>query len=162
MRVWDQRPIEIRNLFNPAFCGLVLFRAIVAYEEVEDRGIPFSLVPLVLPICLHKQSREILTPNTRSYFLRLVATHPQLLVGFSGRTQDMLPFTFEALGLLHQLGAIQVRPDGRLRAGPQGVRKSITGSDETQAIQKVAKYLGKEFARIGDRVTIYATMGVRP
>ncbi|WP_274541244.1 three component ABC system middle component [Methylosinus trichosporium] len=42
------------------------------------------------------------------------------------------------------------------------MRKSITGSEETQSIQKVAKYLGKEFARIGDRVTIYATMGVRP
>ncbi len=162
MRVWDQRPIEIRNLFNPAFCGLVLFRAIVTYEEEDDRGIPFSLVPLILPICLHKQSREILAPSTRSYFLKLVANHPQLLVGFSGRAQDMLPFTFEALGLLHQLGTIQVRPDGRLNANPEGVRKSITGSDETQAIQKVAKYLGKEFARIGDRVTIYATMGVRP
>lgn len=162
MRVWDQRPIEIRNLFNPAFCGLVLFRAMTTYEEEDDRGIPFSLVPLILPICLHKQSREILAPSTRSYFLRLVANHPQLLVGFSGRAQDMLPFTFEALGLLHQFGTIQVRPDGRLKTNPQGVRKSITGSDETQAIQKVAKYLGKEFARIGDRVTIYATMGVRP
>ena len=162
MRVWDQRPIEIRNLFNPAFCGLVLFRAMVAYEEEDVRGIPFSLVPLILPICLHKQSREILAPSTRSYFLKLVANHPQLLVGFSGRTQDMLPFAFEALGLLHQLGTIQVRPDGRLKANPQGVRKSITGSDETQEIQKVAKFLGKEFARIGDRVTIYATMGVRP
>ena len=74
----------------------------------------------------------------------------------------MLPFTFEALGLLHQLGTINVRPDGRLKAKFQGVRKSITGSDETQAIQKVARYLGKEFARIGDRTTIYATMGVRP
>lgn len=162
MRVWDQRPIEIRNLFNPAFCGLVLFRAMVAYEEEDDRGIPFSLVPLILPICLHKQSREIIAPSTRSYFLKLVANHPQLLVGFSVRAQDMLAFTFEALGLLHQLGTIQVRSDGRLKANPQGVRKSITGSDETQAIQKVAKYLGKEFSRIGDRVTIYATMGVRP
>ena len=162
MRVWNQRPIEIRNLFNPAFCGLVLFRAVVAFEAEDDRGIPFSLVPLILPICLHKQSREILAPNTRSYFLKLVANHPQLLVGFGARCQDMRPFTFEALGLLHHLGTIQVRLDGRLKANPKGVRKSIIGSDETQAIQKVAKYLGREFARIGDRVTIYATMGVRP
>ncbi|WP_274541243.1 three component ABC system middle component [Methylosinus trichosporium] len=106
MRVWDRRPIEIRNLFNPAFCGLVLFRAMVAFEEEDERGLPFSLVPLILPICLHKQSREILAPSTRSYFLKLVANHPQLLVGFGGRAQDMLPFTFEALGLLHHLGAI--------------------------------------------------------
>ena len=36
MKRWDQRPFEIRNLFNPAFCGLVLFRAMEGYEE-EDR-----------------------------------------------------------------------------------------------------------------------------
>ncbi len=162
MRVWDQRPIEVRNLFNPAFCGLVLLRAMVTFEEEDDRGIPFSLAPIILPICLHKQSREILAPSTRSYFLKLVANHPQLRIGFGARAQDMLPFTFEALGLLHHLGTMQVQIDGRLKANPRGIRKSITGSDETQAIQKVAKYLGKEFARIGDRVTIYATMGVRP
>ena len=162
MRVWDQRPIEVRNLFNPAFCGLVLLRAMVAFQEEDERSIPFSLVPLILPICLHKQSREVLAPNTKSYFLKLVANHPQLLIGFGARAQDTLPFTLEALGLLHQLGTMQVRPDGRLKANLEGVRKSITGSDETQEIQKVAKYLGKEFARIGDRATIYATMGVRP
>ncbi len=162
MRVWDQRPIEVRNLFNPAFCGLVLLRAMANFEEEDSRGIPFSLVPLILPICLHKQSREIIVPSTRSYFLKLVANHPQLLIGFGARARDMLPFTFEALGLLHQLGTMQVRADGRMNANLQGVRKSITGSDETQAIQKVAKYLGREFARIGDRVTIYASMGVRP
>jgi hypothetical protein len=134
----------------------------VTFEDEDNRGIPFSLLPLILPICLHKQSREIIAPSTRSYFLKLVASHPQLLIGFGARTQDMLPFTFEALGLLYQFGTIQVRMDGRLKANLQGVRKSITGSDETQAIQRVSKYLGKEFARIGDRVTIYATMGVRP
>ena len=134
----------------------------VTFEEEDDRGIPFSLIPLILPICLHKQSREILAPSTRSYFLKVVASHPQLLIGFGARAQDMLPFTFEALGLLHQLGTIQVRPDGRLKGNLQGVRKSITGSNETQAIQKVAKYMGKEFARIRDRATIYATMGIRP
>lgn len=162
MRVWDQRPIEVRNLFNPAFCGLVLLRAMVSFEEKDDRGIPFSLAPLILPICLHKQSRDILIPRPRSYFLKLVADHPQLLVGFGARAQDMLPFTFEGLGLLHHFETMQVRTDGRLKVNPQRVRKSVTGSEETQAIQKVAKYLGKEFARIGDRVTIFATMGVRP
>lgn len=134
----------------------------VTFEEEDDRGIPFSLTPLILPICLHKQSREILALSTRSYFLKIISNHPQLLIGFGARAQDMLPFTFEALGLLHYLGSMQVRTDGRLKANLKGVRKSITGSNETQAIQKVAKYLGKEFARIGDRVTIYATMGVRP
>ena len=60
MKRWDQRPFEIRNLFNPAFCGLVLFRALHGYEEEDARGMPFSLSLLVLPLCLHKDSREVI------------------------------------------------------------------------------------------------------
>jgi hypothetical protein len=52
MKRWDQRPFEMRNLFNPAFCGLVLFRAMQGYEEEDPNGIPFSLSLLVLPSVL--------------------------------------------------------------------------------------------------------------
>ena len=67
MKRWDQRPFEIRNLFNPAFCGLVLFRALHGYEEQDARGMPFSLSLLVLPLCLHKDSREVFASSPRSY-----------------------------------------------------------------------------------------------
>lgn len=53
MKQWDQRPFEIRNLFNPAFCGVVLFRAMQSYEEENSQGMPFSR-SLVLPLCLQK------------------------------------------------------------------------------------------------------------
>ena len=41
MKRWDQRPVEIRNLFNPAFCGLVLFRSFCGYEEEDPEACPF-------------------------------------------------------------------------------------------------------------------------
>ena len=69
MKRWDQRPFEIRNLFNPAFCGLILFRALHGYEEEDSRGMPFSLSLLVLPLCLHKESREVIAGSPRSYLL---------------------------------------------------------------------------------------------
>lgn len=70
MKRWDQRPFEIRNLFNPAFCGLVLFRALRGYEEEDARGMPFSLSLLVLPLCLHKDSREAVSTSPCSYLLK--------------------------------------------------------------------------------------------
>jgi hypothetical protein len=70
MKRWDLRPVEIRNLFNPAFCGLVLMRALCGYEEEDERGMHFSLALLVLPLCLHKRSREILHAGNRSYLLK--------------------------------------------------------------------------------------------
>lgn len=99
--------------------------------------------------------------GSRSYFLKVVADHPELYVGFARRCTDMLPFTLEGLGLLMNVRELSVTPKGRLLLGA-GVRKTVSGTDESVACQRVASYLGKEFARTGDRATIYATLGVRP
>jgi hypothetical protein len=162
MKPWHQRPIEIRNLFNPAFCGLILSRAMTGYEEDDERGIPFSLALLILPLCLHKETRSILAKGSRSYFLKAVETHPEMLIGFPRRTTDMMSYTFEALGLLMQLGCFEVADVGRLKSVEKRVRKSVTGTPESVESQRVARFLGKEFARISDRVTIYASLGIKP
>jgi hypothetical protein len=159
---WDHRPIEIRNLFNPAFCGLVLFRAMQGYEEDDDRGIPFSLSLLILPLCLHKDSREVIASHSRSYLLKATEKNPQVQVGFAERATAMLPYAFEGFGLLMEKGCISIAPEGRLQTVPDKVRKSVTGTDETKSCQRVARIVGKEFARIADRVTIYTTFGIRP
>jgi hypothetical protein len=162
MKRWDQRPFEVRNLFNPAFCGLVLFRALQGYEEVNPEGMPFSLALLVLPLCLQKDSRQVIADSPRSYILKTVEKNPQLLVGFADRTMDMIPFAFEAFGLLMERGCFVVSQDGRLQTVSDRVRKSLTGTSESISCQRVARIIGKEFARIGDRVTVYTTFGIRP
>lgn len=162
MKCWDQRPFEIRNLFNPAFCGLVLFRALHGYEEEDARGMPFSLSLLVLPLCLHKESRKLIVTSPRSYLLKIIEKNQQVIVGFAGRVTDMLPYAFEGFGLLMERGCISIADDGRIQTVPDKVRKTVKGTDETVSCQKVARIVGREFARIADRVTIYTTFGVRP
>lgn len=162
MKRWDQRPFEIRSLFNPAFCGLVLFRALHGYEEENARGMPFSLSLLVLPLCLHKDSREVIADSPRSHLLRTTEKNQQVVVGFPNRATKMLPYAFEGFGLLMERGCITVADEGRIQTVPKKVRKSVDGTDETVACQKVARIVGREFARIADRVTIYTTFGIRP
>jgi hypothetical protein len=162
LKRWDQRPFEIRNLFNPAFCGLVLFRAMQGYEEEDSRGIPFSLSVLILPLCLHQDSRDVIAGSPRSYLLKTTEKNPQLQVGFANRVTAMIPYTFEGLGLLMERGCISVAPDGRLQTIPDNVRKTVTGTAETKTCQRVSRIVGKEFARIADRVTVYTTFGIRP
>jgi len=60
------------------------------------------------------------------------------------------------------IGAITVTAEGFLQAGGNRVVKAVSGSEESKACQRVAAYLGRQFALIGDRATIYATLGVRP
>lgn len=162
MKVWNQRPFEVRNLFNPAFCGVIIFRALVGFEEENEAGMPFSLVLLVLPLCLHKDTRLVLAENSRSYFLKTIEENPRVLVGFANRAQHLMPFALEALGLLMERGCFVVTQDGRLRTLDSKVRKTISGTDESVSCQRVARFVGREFARVGDRGTIYTSLGVRP
>jgi hypothetical protein len=162
MKDWGRRPIEIRNLFNPAFCGLILYRALVGFQEADPRGMPFSMSLLILPLTLQRQSREVIQRGNRNYLLRVIADHPELQVGFAQRCSEMLPFTLEALGILYQVGTLSVSDDGRLSTTSAGVRKTVSGTDESKQAQRVAIFIGKEFASIGRSSTIYTTMGIRP
>ncbi|MGA2889451.1 MAG: three component ABC system middle component [Terracidiphilus sp.] len=162
MKPWTERPFEIRNLFNPAFCGVVLFRALAGYEEEDEVGMPYSLALLVLPLCLHKDTRSVLADNARGYFLKVIERNPRILVGFAQRAKDLLPYALESLGFLMERGCFKVTDEGRLQTVDQRVRKRVTGTAESIACQRVARFLGKEFARVGDRGTIYTSLGVRP
>jgi hypothetical protein len=85
----------------------------------------------------------------------------QVMVGFADRVTKMLPFTFEGFGLLMERGCITITDDGRIQTVPNKVRKTVSGTDETISCQRVARIVGKEFARIADRVTVYTTFGIR-
>ncbi len=139
-----------------------MFRALAGYEEEDDRGMPFSLSLLVLPLSLHKDSREVIASSPRSYLLKTAEKNQQIMVGFADRVTQMLPYAFEGLGLLMERGCIVVADDGRIQTVLKKVRKTVCGTAETVACQKVARVVGKEFARIADRATVYTTFGIRP
>jgi hypothetical protein len=162
MKRWDQRPFEVRNLFNPAFCGLILFRAMQGYEEENLDGIPFSLLLLILPLCLHEQSRVVIAGSSRSYLLKTIEKNPQILIDFARRTTDMMPYALESLGFLLERDCFVVSDEGRFKIVQGQVRKLIKGTEESISCQRVARIVGKQFASIADRVTIYTTFGIRP
>jgi hypothetical protein len=162
VKSWHERPIEIRNLFNPAFCGVVLARALKAFEAEDGEGMPFSLTLLVLPLCLHRRTREAICASNRAYFLKVVEGSPEMLVGLPERARSLLPYAMEALGLLMHLGCIEVTDQGRIKLVPRKVSPSELGTPECQECEQAAKQLGREFARLRDRVTIFTTLGLKP
>ena len=100
--------------------------------------------------------------SPRSYLLKTAEKNQQIMVGFADRVTQMLPYTFEGFGLLMERGCIAVGDEGRIRTVPKKVRKTFDGTAETVACQRVARIVGKEFARIADRATVYTTFGIRP
>jgi len=162
MKHWKERPFEYRALFNPAFCGLLLLRAMEGHREESETGLPFSLAFLILPICLHKDTRDIFKAHPRSYLLKLVTEYPQMLVGFHDRCGALTPYLLEGLGMTMQCGSFKVTDSGNLLLLEKGVRKKVDGTEESRDCQKLAWRIGRDFARINDRITIYSSFGVRP
>lgn len=162
MRPWNYRPREVRNLFNPAFCGLILARGIQGFTETTNRPMPFSLTLLILPLCLHKRTRDQLKEANRSYLSSILQKHPEIRVDFAQRARGLLPYVMEAFGYLMVCGVITVDDAGAIAVKTELIRKSPSGSQDTRDCQTVARSLGKKLALLNDRVTIYTTLGVRP
>lgn len=162
MKPWNQRPREIRNLFNPAFCGLVLARGVEGFSETVSRPMPFSLTLLILPLCLHKRTREQIKEANRAYFTKILQEHPEIRVDLARRARGLLPYTMEAFAYLMSCGAIAVDDSGCIAVKNKMVRRSINGTHDTKDCQTVARSLGRKLALINDRATIYTTLGIRP
>lgn len=162
MNLWNKRPVEVRNLFNPAFCALNLYFAIKEYQEVNGHGMPFSLILLVLPLSFHESTSLYLLSNNRTHFLKNIANNPLIMSGLNKRITDLNLFTIEAIDFLLQINAVNVDDVGRLKINKIKLKKINLLSDDSQNKIKVSSYIGKQFAKVNDRSTIYISLGIKP
>ncbi len=162
MRGWSSRPFEERNLFNPAFCAVVLAAAIREYERVSGKPMPYSLTLLVLPVCMHLASRKQILENRRLSVLRVFALRPDLLVDFAERARAMVQYATEAFALLASKDCITVGDDGGISLIPRRVSPQPLNTEDAERCRAAAAVLGRDFAQINDRVTIYTSLSIRP
>jgi hypothetical protein len=165
MRRWEERPIEVANLLNPAFCGRLLYQSIVGHSEYQSKDMPYALFFLVLPLVLHAPTRAVISSTTRHFQVWLNA-HQEVKLGFAQRAKALVPYTREAVLFLYSAGAVKVseqtaafRTAGKLRARP---RVTFTISEETRDCIAKARVVGRWFARVNSPATVYAICGVMP
>jgi hypothetical protein len=157
-----QRTFEVFNLFNPAFCGLVLMTVIDAYEDELKKAFPFSVSYLILPILLTKDLRETLPPTARQPMHAWIQKNPKVRIGFPERCRDLLNISHEAVTFLLQTKNLDLASDGCLTVSKKIHIRSIKASDEMKEILKRASLLGKWLASCGSPSTIFTIWGVRP
>ena len=162
MMDWPSRPFEERNLFNPAFCAVVLAAAIREFERVAGRPMPYSLTLLVLPMCLHQASREEILENKRLSVLRVFALRQDLLVHFAELARALVQYATEAFALLASKDCIKVFDDGGISLVSRRVSPQPLHTDDAERCRAAAAVLGRNFAQINDRVTVYTSLSIRP
>lgn len=104
MKSWTERPVEIANLLNPAFCCVTLTAAIVGYTSDKQEGLSLPLAYIVLPVVLHKATRELLPRTTRTPLALWLQEQVAVRVQFYERTCALKPYTREAIlfGVVHK------------------------------------------------------------
>ncbi len=164
MEKWEDRSQIAANLLNPAFCGEIIRRTIAAYNGNEE-GIkfPFSLLHLILPILLHKKTRENMPQRSSTYFHSWVDENEHLFIDFVRRVKELIPYTNESMLFLLQYNAAKINDDGNIEIISY-TRRTPSGdySNEVKTIYKKAELLGKWFRLTGNEQTIYMFLKIRP
>lgn len=162
MKNWENRATEIAYLLNPAFCGRIIYHAIKTYQQESKRPMPFPLVYLILPMVLHRKTRERIKSITQMQIW--IQRNPEMLIGFADRAQSMVPITNEAVEFLMQSGIVTLTNNAELELAQLFKALSTTkySNDEIKECIRKSSSVAKWFAKAGTVETIYVSWGVRP
>lgn len=155
---WTDRPREEAALLNPAFCGRLL---LVALTEYGEAGMPFSVSFLILPLVLHKRTRDALPDTIRTSIPIWLQKNPDVRVGFDRRAAGLAGYTREALSflVLHK----KITTAGSLLVPLLHILKDkAPESEEIKECLRKARFVGRWLARGGTPATLFALFGIRP
>ncbi|MES3043968.1 three component ABC system middle component [Sphingomonas faeni] len=162
---WSERPHEEAHLLNPAFVGTLLCRMVTDYVRKAGLPMPIALSFLLVPIVLHRRTREALPKSTVTGVLPWLQNHKDVHVTFARRLRATRAVTQEALmfSMAHTYLAVE---GGALRVGhrriPASYPKDVNHTDETRECVDRAAFVGRWFAGAGTDHTIFAAWGVAP
>lgn len=161
---WKDRPSEEAIIFNPAFCGELILRAVREYDKSGKRPMALPLSFLVLPLALHKQTRDELPQKADTAFVGWIAGHGPLLSAFPDRAARLAPVTREALLLMLQHRFLRTEGNGLVNAGKRLKSSALVDrtTDDTNEARGAAELVGRWFARQGQPTLVMQALGVKP
>ena len=165
MQAWEQRPVEVANLLNPAFCAVLIRQAIYGYSMTISEGMPFSLSFLILPLILHENTRsslpKIYNPKTKLH--AWIHKYPEIKAGLPDRVKTLQPYSREAILFGLQRHVLRVGDQGLFFIGQQKLKKLEWGKDsEPQICLKKSQLIGRLFSNTGDESMVYTVLGIQP
>jgi hypothetical protein len=157
--------VEEANLLNPAFCCVTLTAFISGYQTLERAGVPFALSFLVLPIILHKSTRETLPRAATTSLAVWIQDNAIARIQFSERLISLRPHTREAIMFGINQKWIVFSAEGTLTtplSESEIDRRIAKLSNEGRVYPRRAKVVGKWLASAGSAETVMALWGIRP
>lgn len=164
MTAWGERPREEANLLNPAFCCLGITAAALGYQQEVRQDLPFPLTYMVLPIVLHKETRDELPISLRTSLPLWIQEHASARVLFFERLVALQPHTREAVLFGCQYGHLRLAANAAIHAEVTAASLQRTVQllhEEPRGPVSKAHFVGKWFAAAGPAPTVMALWGIQ-
>lgn len=160
---WEQRPVEVAHLLNPAFIAVLLHATISGFQSTNNSGMPYPILFLSIPLVLHKPTRDVLPKTTATRLTNWIHNEPSVLVGYYERTKQLVPYVKE--GMIYGLKAelFSVNEDGMYISKTIATKKLRwpTVSEPSICLNK-SRFVGRWLAAAGDVYTVFSVFGVQP
>jgi hypothetical protein len=134
------------------------------YLSIVAPWLSFALAFVVLPLVLHKPTRDILPGRASTAFAGWIAEHSPSLVEFPNRVLRLIPVSRESLLFLVQHKVLAFEAGG-LIPGNKPIARTASPSQVTDDVEEArgaAALLGRWFANQGSPSTIMLGFGVSP
>jgi hypothetical protein len=158
---WENRSWVTANMLNPAVVAVTIIAAANMYEDHSSEPMPWELTFLVVPMSLHKDTRESLPTRIDSHAAKWIAETAAIQASFPQRVSSMAAYTREGLRHALRSGALELVESGKLRGTPSWKLNKNRDHDLAVIVGKAA-FLGRWFAHTGTPATLYALFGVSP
>lgn len=158
---WDNRPITVAHLLNPAFCGEIIRRFVHEYQKIKtDNGLPFQLAFLVLPMVLHEGVRTNLPQKSNKNFITWIEENQNIKMLLPNLIRNTIPYTKESIMFLMMYEVLGINDLGEfvIIEMPKAI-KTINGVAE---YYKKAELVGKWLANSGNSQSIFLNLGIKP
>lgn len=153
------------NLYNPAFCGLLLVVSIREYQEKNANGMHCTLPYLLLPMALNKALASNLPRSITTPIAGWIAGHEGEIIGLSESVTAFIEIVESGLAFLLSKNIIYLSEEGCFYILDDKLPKTSTlqkYNKSLTSIIKSASFLGRWFASSSSVSGVYAQLGMRP
>ena len=162
MKPWNNRSDIEASLFNPAFCGELIWHTVTAYNHTVKTGsYPYALLYLILPFLLNAEISSQMPKTTRTGLIPWLYANRHLAPIIAEKAKEMKDYTNESLLLYVSLNLLQINDTGEIEIGTQPLaRKRNFIRDDVDYLKKRADVLGNWLGKAGDVTTIFSLIGI--
>lgn len=149
-------------MLNPALIATILAGAAESYEARSGETMPWEYSYILVPLVLHRDSREALPSRLNSHMTSWVVEHPVLIAGLPSRARELAPYIREGLRFGLRTESLKMERDGTLMGRLLSSPSTLNRSKELAVLVRSSGFVGRWLTVANRPSDVFALLGVSP